>query len=77
MREYRKRVRQSCVIDQSSIIECGSGSIGGPLAERKEPPTVEKPYEPPKPSWRERFGRVVCIICGRVGRFVAARIRRE
>lgn len=77
MREYRKRARQSCVIDQSSIIECGSGSIGGPLVDADKSPAVEKPHESPKASWRERFGRVVCIVCGRVGRFVAARIRRE
>jgi hypothetical protein len=53
------------------------GSICRTLVDADEPPAVEKPHEPPKPSGRERFGRVVCIICGRVGRFVAARIRRE
>jgi hypothetical protein len=78
MREYRERVREGRVIDQSSIIECGSGSIGGPLVETEpESPTVEKPDDPPKPSWPERFSGVFCIICGRMGRFVAARIRRE
>jgi hypothetical protein len=78
MREYRERVREARVIDQSSIIECGSGSIGGPLVETEpEPPTVEKPDDPPKPSWPARLRGVFCIICGRMGRFVAARIRRE
>jgi hypothetical protein len=77
MRELRRRARESGVIDQSSISECGSGSICGPLVNADEPPAAEIPHEPPKPSWRERFGRVVCIICGRVGRFIAARIRRE
>jgi len=78
MREYRRRVRQASVIDQSSIIAFGSGNIGEPLEKAAtESPTVEEPHDLPKRSWRERFGRVVCIICGRMGRFVAARIRRE
>ena len=78
MREYRRRVRESRVIDQSSIIECGSGSIGAPLVKTEpESPAAEELHDPPKPLWRERFSRVVCIICGRVGRFVAALIRRE
>jgi hypothetical protein len=77
MREYRRRARESRVIDQSSVIECGSGSICGPLVNQDEPPALEKPHEPPKPSWRERFNRVVCSICGQAGRFIAALIRRE
>lgn len=78
MREYRRRVRESRVIDQSSIIECGSGSIAEPLVETaSETPAAEEAHDRPKPSWRERLSRVVCILCGRVGRFVAALIRRE
>jgi hypothetical protein len=84
MREYRERKREgegeleSRVIDQSSVIECGLGTIGEPLVKSEpEPPTGEKPDEPPKPSWPERLRGVFCIICGRMGRFVAARNRRE
>jgi hypothetical protein len=73
MREHRQRRRESRVIDQSSIVECGSGTISGPAAVAAE----EKRHELPKQSWRERLGQVVCIICGRCGRFVAARMRRE
>jgi hypothetical protein len=76
MREYRRRVRDSRVIDQSSLIAYGSGSIGAPLVE-SDPPAAEEPHDLPKASWRERFMGVVCNICGRVGRFVAALIRRE
>jgi len=77
MREYRRRGRSSRVIDQSSTIEWSSGTIGVPLVKTKQAPTVEKLHDLGKSSWRERVGRVVCIICGRVGRFIAARIRRE
>jgi hypothetical protein len=77
MREYRRQVRESRVIDQSSIIECDSGSICGPLVDADESPAVEEPHERPKHSWRDHLSRVACIICGRVGRFVAALIRRE
>lgn len=77
-REYRKQLRDSCVTDQSSIIECGSGRICGPLVKTEpESPPAEEAHEHRKPTWRERFGRIVCIICGRVGKWVAALIRRE
>jgi hypothetical protein len=79
MREYRRRLRESRVTDQSSIIDCGSGSICGPLVKAVlETPSEETLlHDQPKAMWRERFGRIVCVICGRVGRFVAALIRRE
>ena len=78
MREYRKQLREIGVTDQSSIIDCGSGNICGPLVKVvAETPPAEKLHDQPKATWRERFSRIVCIICGRVGRFVAARIRRE
>jgi hypothetical protein len=66
------------VTDQSSMIDCDSGSICGPLVKMEpESPPAEELHDQPKPAWRERLGRIVCIICGRVGRFVAALIRRE
>jgi hypothetical protein len=78
MREYRKQLREIRVTDQSSSIDCSSGSICGPLVEAapKTPP-AEKLHGQPKTTWRERFSRIICIICGRIGRFIAARIRRE
>lgn len=78
MREYRKQLREIRVTDQSSIIDCGSGSISGSLVKAEpEMPAAEELHDQPKAKWHERFSRIVCIICGRVGRFVAARIRRE
>jgi hypothetical protein len=78
MREYRKQLRAIRVTDQSSVIDCGSGSICGPLVKVvPETPGAEKLHDQPKAIWRERFSRIICIICGRVGRFVAALIRRE
>ena len=78
MREYRKQLREMRVIDQSSIIDCGSGSICGPLVKViPETPSAEKLHDQPKAIWRERFSRIICTICGRVGRFVAALTRRE
>ena len=72
-RERRKRLIESRVLDQSSTIECGWGSISEPLAKNEtESPPREEPHDLPKATWRERFGRIVCIICGRVGKFVAA-----
>lgn len=77
-REYRERFRESRVTDQSSMIECGWGSMSEPLAETKpESPPAEEPHDAPKPTWSERFGRIICIICGRVGKFITAFIRRE
>jgi len=78
MRAYRKQLREIRVTDQSSIIDCGSGSICEPLVKViPETPPAEKLHDQPKAIWRERFSRIICIICGRVGRFVAALIRRE
>jgi hypothetical protein len=78
MREYRKQLREIRVIDPSSIIDCGSGSISGPLVNAvSETPPAEKPHDQPRATWRERFSRIICIICGRMGKFIAARIRRE
>jgi hypothetical protein len=77
-REHRKRLRESRVTDQSSTIECGWGSISEPLAETKsESPPAEGLHDPSKPTWSERLGRIICIICGRVGKFITAFIRRE
>lgn len=77
-REHRKRLRESRVTDQSSTIECGWGSISEPLAETKsESPSAEGLHDPSKPTWSERLGRIICIICGRVGKFITAFIRRE
>ena len=77
-REYRKRLRESRVTDQSSTIECGWGSISEPLVKNEpESPREEEPHDRPKPTWRDYFSRIVCSICGRVGKFVAAFVRRE
>ena len=75
--EYRNRQRLRRVTDQSSIIECGSGSIGGPRLIKLESVAVEKAHAPSKPTWIARLGRVVCSICGCVGKFVASFVRRE
>lgn len=77
-RERRKQLRESRVLDQSSTIECGWGSISEPLAETEpKSPPVEELHDPPRPTWSNRFGRIVCIICGRVGKFITAFIHRE
>lgn len=76
-RDYRQRAR-SCVTDQSSRTGCDFGSISRPLAElQAETPAAEAPDDPLKLTWRERFVRIVCIICGRVGRFIDVFFRRE
>ena len=78
MREYRKQLREVRVTDQSSVSDGGWGSICGPLVKAvPETPPAEELHDQPSATWRERFSRIVCIICGRVGRFVAALIRRE
>lgn len=78
MREYRKQLREIGVTDQSSMIDCGSGSICRPLVRVvPETPPAEKLHGQPKAKWRERFSQITCIICGRLGRFVAALVRRE
>ena len=43
---------------------------------QSSPPPKEL-HDPPKPTWRERFSHIVCIICGRVGKFLDAFVPRE
>lgn len=77
-REYRNRRCESRVTDQSSPLECGWGSITEPLANiEAESPPVKETQDAPKISWRERFSRIVCNLCGRWGRFITAFVRRE
>lgn len=76
MRLFRQHRRQR-VIDQSSIDGCGSGSIGEPLATETKAPAVEEAEDALEPHRRSPFIGVVCRLCGRIGRFIAARIRRE
>ena len=77
-RERRKRLIESRVLDQSSNIERGCCSISEPLAKtERESPWREEPHDLPKATWRERFGRIVCIICGLEGKFVAAFVHRK
>jgi len=60
------------------MIRCALGSICEPVGKiEPESPPEQEAHDPPKLTWRERFGRIVCIICGRVGSFVAAFVRRE
>jgi hypothetical protein len=40
-------------------------------------PSLQSEHDPLKPTWRNGFSPIVCIICGRVGNFVAAFVRRE
>src|SRR5437867_6874648 len=76
-REHRKRLRESRVTDQSSTIECGGGSISVPLAEAEpESSPAEGLHDPSKRMWSKRSSRVICIMCGRIGKFTAL-IRRE
>lgn len=76
-RERRQWLRDSGVVDQSSTIPCGGGSIWEPVAETKpEASPPEGLHGPSKPTWSKRFCRVICIRCGRVGTFTAF-IRRE
>ncbi len=78
MREYRKQVRENRVTDQSSINDCGSGSISGPLVKTaSKAPAAENLHDQPKARWGERLIRIICIICGRMGKLIAARMRRE
>src|SRR6266567_4325315 len=76
-REYRNRLREGRRIDPSSTLECGS-TISEPLGKTEpESPPAKQLQDPPKPIWRKGFGHVVCIICGRGGKFVAAFVHRE
>ena len=77
-RDYRRQLRESRVTDQSSMIDGGWGSIGAPLVKtQQDQPAAEERHVQPKAPWRERFNQLVCIICGRIGKLVAALIRRE
>lgn len=42
-----------------------------------DPSLQSELHDPPKPTWHNGFGLIVCIICGRVGKFVAAFVHRE
>ena len=77
-RNYRQQLRKSRVTDQSSRIDHSCGSIVAPLVQtEQETPSAEERHVQPKAPWRERFNQLICNICGRIGRFVAALIRRE
>src|SRR5262245_51946288 len=53
MREYRKRQRDSRVIDQSSLIECGWGSMSAPVAKLDSGPAVEELHEQTRLRWSQ------------------------
>ena len=74
-RGYRERLRLSRVTDQSSMTGCGSGSISPHLV-RTDPGSAERVDEIHPQRWRKQASRIICNICGRIGRFVAALIRR-
>jgi hypothetical protein len=77
-RNCRERQHIVDVTDHTSATRGACGSMSGPLAEaRKIPPAEKNAQDLPKPAWGERFRRIVCIICGRVGRFITAFTRRE
>lgn len=77
-RAWRERQRGLVVTDHTSALGGGCGSMSGPVAEtRKIPPGEKNAQNSPKPAWGECFWRIVCIICGRVGRFISAFTRRE
>ena len=77
-RDFRKRQCELRVTDQSSMIDCGGSSMSGLLAETGRVPTAgERAQDRPKQAWNGRFANLVCVICGRVGRFIKAFNRRE
>lgn len=77
-REYRKRLCESRVTDQSSLIEHSWGSIYEPLAAiQAASPPEEESVDAPKVTRLERFSRIICHICGRWGQWISAFIRRE
>ena len=77
-RACRERQRGHDVTDHTSTSDRTCSSMSGPLAEtRKILPAEKNAQDPPKPAWGDRFRRIVCIICGRVGRFITAFTRRE
>jgi hypothetical protein len=69
-RDYRQR-RLSGVTDQSSAVGCSWGRLSRALVKpESKSPTAEKPDDLSQRTWRERFRRIFCIICGRWGRFI-------
>ena len=77
-REYRRRLAGRRVTDHSSIRELPWGSICEPAtATAVQSPPEEESCDAPKPGWLERLGRIVCRVCGRLGRWVTAFVRRE
>jgi len=76
-RDYRQRLRECRVTDQSSAAADGSCRMRPPQrACDSEARAVEELHEEPKNVWN-RIAGIVCRYCGRVGKFIAARIRRE
>jgi hypothetical protein len=74
---YRER-RVGRVTDQSSTDGCGWSRISQPLATwESKPPTLEKPDDLSKRTWRENFRRIFCTICGRWGHFIDVFRQRE
>jgi hypothetical protein len=76
----RERQRAGRVTDQSSNSGYDWSSMGTALAEAADrtPPAERKPpQELPRPASDRGVRRIVCVICGRVGRFIAAFTRRE
>jgi len=77
-RAWRERQRGQSVTDHSSATGDDCGTMRAPLVERpKIPPAEKNAQDSPKLAWGECFRRIVCIICGRVGRFITAFTRRE
>ena len=77
-RAWRERQRRQSVTDHSSPTGDACGTMRAPLVETQNIPPAEKnAQDSPKPAWGERFRKIVCIICGRVGRFIIAFTRRE
>lgn len=77
-RDCRERQRAGVVTDHSSAAGGACGSMPEPLAEARKIPRAEKnAQDPRKTAWGGRFLGIVCIICGRVGRFITAFTRRE
>jgi hypothetical protein len=78
MRELRRQQRESRVIDQSSALASDSGTLSPPLVKQSENGSrVEEVRDQAREPWRNRAIQIVCVICGRVGRWIAARMRRE
>ena len=79
-REWRERQCGGRVTDPSSNCGCDWSSMSAPPTETGNihtPPAERIAPNPTKPAWGGRFRWIVCAICGRVGRFIAAFTRRE